>query len=145
MCWNSNIRMTFFYTADPKSKKNQEKAYFVSVSKHTSKTLRKFGIGGVHTKCKQENVLWFILSNCTDPQTIQPWDISNFPMKLIWPTKLNMFLITTKYSSVTGLKNTFWKIWRSLRGSTTHSQLRHPLNSPLQKQKILLIHRVTRL
>jgi hypothetical protein len=54
----------------------------MSVSKHTSETSIKFGIGEVHTKCKQENVLWFILSNAPIPNYV-PWDISNFPMKLI--------------------------------------------------------------
>ena len=68
MCWNSHIRMAFFYTVVPKSKKNQEKAYFVSVFKHTSKTLIQFGNGEVHTKCKQENVLWFIVSNAPIPK-----------------------------------------------------------------------------
>lgn len=36
--------------------------------KHTSKTLIKFGNGEVHTKCKQQNVLWFIVSNAPIPK-----------------------------------------------------------------------------
>jgi hypothetical protein len=41
----------------------RRKHMFVFLSKHTSKTLVKSDIGGMHTKCKQENVFWFLLSN----------------------------------------------------------------------------------
>jgi hypothetical protein len=40
----------------------------MSVSKHTSETSIKFGIAEVHSKCKQESVLWFILSNAPIPK-----------------------------------------------------------------------------
>ena len=40
----------------------------MSFSKHTLKTAIIFGIGEVHTKCKQDNVLWFIVSNAPIPK-----------------------------------------------------------------------------
>jgi len=68
MCWNSHIRIVFFLQMSQNQRKIWRWHIFMSVSKHTSETSIKFGIGEVHTKCKQENVLWFILSNSPIPK-----------------------------------------------------------------------------
>ena len=66
-------------------------------------------------------------------------------MNLMWSTNLKLFLKSTCHCSVTGLKNTFQKIWRSLGRSEPHSRLTPQYEFTSANEPILLICRVTRI